>query len=94
MASLALACPLAWRIEYVGAVWEPSSSEFCWARISIGRDLAVAGLIYGGRTDDLIATGRDDPQLYARVFLGFFAAVSGGWVVGYLAVSSVMSIVS
>ena len=65
--------------EVVGDVWEPSSSEFLLGTDSIGRDL-LTRLIYGGRTTIFIATMATILSFTLGSVLGFFAAVSGGWV--------------
>ena len=65
--------------EVVGDVWEPSSSEFLLGTDSIGRDL-LTRLIYGGRTTIFIATMATILSFVTGSVLGFFAAVSGGWV--------------
>ena len=65
--------------EIVGDVWEPSSSEFLLGTDSIGRDL-LSRMIYGGRTTIFIATAATILSFTLGSILGFFAAVSGGWV--------------
>ena len=65
--------------EVVGDVWEPSSSEFLLGTDSIGRDL-LTRLIYGGQTTIFIATAATILSFSLGSVLGFFAAVSGGWI--------------
>lgn len=65
--------------EVVGDVWEPSSSEFLLGTDSIGRDL-LSRMIYGGRTTIFVATAATILSFTTGAILGFFAAVSGGWV--------------
>ena len=65
--------------EVVGDVWEPSSSEFLLGTDSIGRDL-LSRMIWGGRTTIFIATAATVLSFVTGATLGFFAAVSGGWV--------------
>lgn len=65
--------------EVVGDVWEPSSSEFLLGTDSIGRDL-LSRMIWGGRTTIFIATAATILSFATGSILGFFAAVSGGWV--------------
>ena len=65
--------------EIVGDVWEPSSPEFRLGTDSIGRDL-LSRMIYGGRTTIFIATAATILSFTTGATLGFFAAVSGGWV--------------
>ena len=65
--------------EIVGDVWEPSSSQFLLGTDSIGRDL-LSRMIYGGRTTIFIATAATILSFTLGSILGFFAAVSGGWV--------------
>tara|TARA_R110002110_G_scaffold106423_15_gene266828 strand:- start:1136 stop:2044 length:909 start_codon:yes stop_codon:yes gene_type:complete len=65
--------------ETVGDVWEPPSSQFLLGTDSIGRDL-LTRLIYGGRTTIFIATMATILSFVTGTVLGFFAAVSGGWV--------------
>ena len=65
--------------EVVGDVWEPSSDEFLLGTDSIGRDL-LSRMIWGGRTTIFIATAATILSFSLGSVLGFFAAVSGGWV--------------
>jgi len=65
--------------EVVGDVWEPSSSEFLLGTDSIGRDL-LSRMIYGGQTTIFIATAATILSFTLGSVMGFFAAVSGGWV--------------
>ncbi len=65
--------------EVVGGVWEPRSAEFLLGTDNIGRDL-LTRMIYGGRTTILIATLATVLSFSFGSFLGFTAAVIGGWV--------------
>lgn len=65
--------------EVVGDVWEPRSSEFLLGTDNIGRDL-LSRMIYGGRTTIVIATLATVVSFVLGSFLGFTAAVIGGWI--------------
>jgi peptide/nickel transport system permease protein len=65
--------------EVVGDVWEAPSDHFLLGTDSIGRDL-LSRMIYGGRTTIAIATMATIISFTTGTVLGFFAAVSGGWV--------------
>jgi peptide/nickel transport system permease protein len=65
--------------EVVGDVWEPPSDQFLLGTDSIGRDL-LSRMIWGGRTTIFIATAATILSFTLGATLGFFAAVSGGWV--------------
>lgn len=65
--------------EVVGDVWEPPSDQFLLGTDSIGRDL-LSRMIYGGQTTIFIATAATILSFVIGSVLGFFAAVSGGWV--------------
>jgi len=65
--------------EVVGDVWEPPSDKFMLGTDSIGRDL-LSRMIYGGQTTIFIATAATVLSFTLGSVLGFFAAVSGGWV--------------
>ena len=65
--------------EVVGDVWEAPSDQFTLGTDSIGRDL-LSRMIYGGRTTIAIATMATIISFTTGSVLGFFAAVSGGWV--------------
>jgi len=65
--------------EIVGDVWEPASAAHWLGTDNIGRDL-LTRLIYGGRTTIFIATLATTLSFSLRAFLGFSAAVIGGWV--------------
>lgn len=65
--------------EVVGDVWEPPSDQFLLGTDSIGRDL-LTRLIYGGQTTIFIATMATLLSFVTGATLGFFAAVTGGWV--------------
>jgi peptide/nickel transport system permease protein len=60
-------------------VWEEPSREFLLGTDSIGRDL-LSRMIYGGRTTIFIATAATVLSFTLGSVLGFFAAVSGGWI--------------
>ncbi|WP_187431526.1 Glutathione transport system permease protein GsiD [Roseobacter fucihabitans] len=65
--------------EIVGDVWEAPSDQFLLGTDSIGRDL-LSRMIYGGQTTIFIATAATVLSFVTGSVLGFFAAVSGGWV--------------
>ena len=65
--------------EIVGDVWEPASSAHWLGTDNIGRDL-LTRLIYGGRTTIFIAMLATALSFSLGSFLGFTAAVIGGWV--------------
>ena len=60
-------------------IWAPASSEFWLGTDNVGRDL-LTRLIYGGRTTIFIATMATILSFVTGAVLGFFAAVSGGWI--------------
>ena len=79
--------------ETVGEVWEPSrlgfllgtapegtvDAQYWLGTDQIGRDL-LTRMIYAGQTTLLIATAATILSFTTGSVLGFFAAVSGGWV--------------
>jgi len=65
--------------EGVGDVWEPISREHWLGTDNIGRDL-LTRMIYGGQTTIFIATAATMLSFGLGSFLGFLAAVAGGWV--------------
>ncbi len=65
--------------EIVGDVWEPASSAHWLGTDNIGRDL-LTRLIYGGRTTIFVAMLATALSFSLGSFLGFSAAVIGGWV--------------
>ena len=79
--------------ETVGEVWEPSrlgfllgtapegtvDAQYWLGTDQVGRDL-LTRMIYGGQTTILIATAATILSFTTGSVLGFFAAVSGGWV--------------
>ena len=79
--------------ETVGVVWEPSrlgfllgtapegtvDAQYWLGTDQIGRDL-LTRMIYGGQTTILIATAATILSFTTGSVLGFFAAVSGGWL--------------
>ncbi|MBX3578801.1 MAG: ABC transporter permease [Rhizobiaceae bacterium] len=64
--------------ETVGGVWEPMSDKFLLGTDNIGRDL-LTRMIYGARTTILIASLATAVSFILGSFLGFAAAVIGGW---------------
>ncbi len=65
--------------EIVGQVWEPMSRDHWLGTDNIGRDL-LTRMIYGGRTTIFVATAATLLSFSLGSFLGFTAAVAGGWV--------------
>ncbi len=65
--------------EVVGDVWESRSAAHWLGTDNIGRDL-LSRMIYGGRTTILIATLATVLSFSLGSFLGFTAAVIGGWI--------------
>lgn len=65
--------------EVVGDVWEPRSADHLLGTDNIGRDL-LSRMIFGGRTTIFIATMAAAVSFTLGAFLGFTAAVIGGWV--------------
>ncbi len=65
--------------EVVGDVWEPRSADHWLGTDNIGRDL-LSRMIYGGRTTILIAALATVLSFSLGSFLGFTAAVIGGWI--------------
>ena len=65
--------------EVVGDVWELRSAAHWLGTDNIGRDL-LSRMIYGGRTTILIATLATVLSFSLGSFLGFTAAVIGGWI--------------
>ncbi|HBM60353.1 MAG TPA: ABC transporter permease [Citreicella sp.] len=65
--------------EVAGGVWDPSSPEHWLGTDSIGRDL-LSRMIWGGRITIFVALAATLVAFATGVFLGFLAAVSGGWV--------------
>lgn len=65
--------------EVVGDVWEEPSAAFLLGTDNIGRDL-LSRMIYGGQTTIFIAAAATLISFVTGSVLGFFAAVTGGWV--------------
>jgi peptide/nickel transport system permease protein len=65
--------------EIVGQVWEPMSADHWLGTDNIGRDL-LTRMIYGGRTTIFVAGAATLLSFALGAFLGFTAAVAGGWV--------------
>lgn len=65
--------------EVVGGVWEEPSPEFLLGTDNIGRDL-LSRMIYGGQTTIFIAAAATLISFVTGSVLGFFAAVTGGWI--------------
>lgn len=65
--------------EIVGGQFEPWTEENPLGTDNIGRD-ALSRLIYGGRNTIGIAIGTATVSFVIGISLGFFAAISGGWI--------------
>ena len=78
-----------------GGVWEPPSAQFWLGTDTIGRDI-VSRLIYGAQVTIFVALASSVLAFSLGAFLGFLAAVRGGWVDQFLsrAVDLVMAIPS
>jgi peptide/nickel transport system permease protein len=63
----------------VGGVWEPPSAQYWLGTDTIGRDI-VSRLIYGAQVTIFVALASSVLAFSLGAFLGFFAAVRGGWV--------------
>ena len=62
----------------MGGVWEGPSSQFWLGTDSIGRDI-LSRLIYGAQITIFVALAASILSFTMGAFLGFLAAVSGGW---------------
>lgn len=62
-----------------GGVWEPPSAQFWLGTDTIGRDI-LSRLIYGGQITIFVALASSTLAFGLGSFLGFLAAVRGGWV--------------
>lgn len=62
-----------------GGVWEGPSAEHWLGTDSIGRDI-VSRLIYGGQITIFVALASSVLAFSLGSFLGFMAAVKGGWI--------------
>jgi peptide/nickel transport system permease protein len=65
--------------EIVGQVWEPMSAEHWLGTDNIGRDL-LTRMIWGAQTTIFVAGAATLLSFSVGTFLGFTAAVAGGWV--------------
>lgn len=63
----------------LGKVWEPPSEQFLLGTDTIGRDI-LSRLIYGGQITIFVALVSSLLSFGLGSFLGFLAAVRGGWV--------------
>lgn len=63
----------------VGGVWEPPSAAYWLGTDTIGRDI-VSRLIYGAQVTIFVALASSILAFSMGAFLGFFAAVKGGWI--------------
>ena len=63
----------------VGGVWEPPSAAYWLGTDTIGRDI-VSRLIYGAQVTIFVALASSILAFSLGAFLGFFAAVRGGWI--------------
>jgi peptide/nickel transport system permease protein len=69
-----------WPIDSaVGGVWDPPSSTHWLGTDTIGRDI-LSRLIYGAQVTIFVALAASVLAFSLGAFLGFFAAVKGGWV--------------
>jgi peptide/nickel transport system permease protein len=62
-----------------GGVWEGPSAEYWLGTDTIGRDI-LSRLIYGAQVTIFVALAASVLSFSLGAFLGFFAAVTGGWV--------------
>lgn len=67
----------------VGKVWEGPSDQFWLGTDTIGRDI-LSRLIYGGQITIFVALVSSLLSFGMGAFLGFLAAVRGGWVDTFL----------
>lgn len=65
--------------EVTGGVWEAPSARFWLGTDTIGRDI-LSRLIYGGQITIFVALASSLISFSLGAFLGFLAAVRGGWV--------------
>lgn len=63
----------------VGGVWEPPSAAYWLGTDTIGRDI-VSRLIYGAQVTIFVALASSILAFSLGSFLGFLAAVRGGWI--------------
>ncbi|MFN0116580.1 MAG: ABC transporter permease [Paracoccaceae bacterium] len=69
-----------WPIDAaVGGVWDPPSATHWLGTDTIGRDI-LSRLIYGAQVTIFVALAASVLAFSLGAFLGFFAAVRGGWV--------------
>lgn len=63
----------------LGGVWEPPSAQFWLGTDTIGRDI-LSRMIYGGQVTIFVALAASLLSFGLGSFLGFLAAVRGGWI--------------
>jgi len=63
----------------LGGVWEPPSAQFWLGTDTIGRDI-LSRMIYGGQITIFVALAASVLSFGLGSFLGFLAAVRGGWI--------------
>lgn len=63
----------------LGGVWEPPSATFLLGTDTIGRDI-LSRMIYGGQVTIFVAFAASVLSFGLGSFLGFLAAVRGGWI--------------
>lgn len=63
----------------LGGVWEPPSATFLLGTDTIGRDI-LSRMIYGGQVTIFVALAASLLSFGLGSFLGFLAAVRGGWI--------------
>lgn len=63
----------------VGGVWDPPSADALLGTDNIGRDL-FSRLVWGARVTFTIAALSTALAFLLGIFLGFYAAVRGGWI--------------
>ena len=63
----------------VGGVWEGPSAQFWLGTDTIGRDI-LSRLIYGAQVTIFVALAASILSFSLGAFLGFLAAVKGGWI--------------
>lgn len=65
--------------QIVGGVWDPASAQHWLGTDNLGRDL-LTRMIYGARNTIFVASAATALSFCLGAFLGFTAAVYGGWV--------------
>lgn len=63
----------------LGGVWEPPSAQFWLGTDTIGRDI-LSRMIHGGQITIFVALAASLLSFGLGSFLGFLAAVRGGWI--------------